>query len=94
MKARGQQFLTIPKTYYQMLGKRLAEKGTKVQEDLAIIEELNILVDFDEHGYLLQIFSKPVEDRPTFFVEIIQRQNHQGFGAGNFKALFESIELE
>ncbi|KHJ79820.1 hypothetical protein OESDEN_20520, partial [Oesophagostomum dentatum] len=51
-------------------------------------------VDFDENGYLLQIFSKPCEDRPTLFIEIIQRHNHQGFGAGNFKALFESIELE
>lgn len=68
--------------------------GTKVQEDLDIIEELNLLVDFDEKGYLLQIFSKPCEDRPTLFIEIIQRRNHQGFGAGNFKALFESIELD
>jgi 4-hydroxyphenylpyruvate dioxygenase len=63
-------------------------------EDLNKIRELNILVDFDEKGYLLQIFTKPVEDRPTFFIEIIQRRNHNGFGAGNFKALFESIEQE
>jgi len=55
---------------------------------------LHILVDFDEKGYLLQIFSKPVEDRPTLFIETIQRRNHQGFGAGNFKALFEAIEAE
>lgn len=73
---------------------RLKAAGTKVQEDLDIIEELNLLVDFDEKGYLLQIFSKPCEDRPTLFIEIIQRRNHQGFGAGNFKALFESIELD
>jgi 4-hydroxyphenylpyruvate dioxygenase len=72
----------------------LKAAGTKVQEDLDIIEELNLLVDFDEKGYLLQIFSKPCEDRPTLFIEIIQRRNHQGFGAGNFKALFESIELD
>ena len=63
-------------------------------EDIDKIEELNLLMDFDEKGYLLQLFTKPCEDRPTFFVEIIQRNNHQGFGAGNFKALFESIELE
>lgn len=76
MKARGQQFLTIPKTYYELLRKRLSAAGTKVAEDLAIIEELNILVDFDDKGYLLQIFSKPCEDRPTVFIEIIQRRNH------------------
>ena len=73
---------------------RLEKAGTKVQEDINKIEELNLLMDFDEKGYLLQLFTKPCEDRPTFFVEIIQRNNHQGFGAGNFKALFESIELE
>jgi 4-hydroxyphenylpyruvate dioxygenase len=59
-----------------------------------ILQKLHILVDYDEHGYLLQIFTKPVEDRPTLFIEIIQRKNHQGFGAGNFKALFEAIEME
>ena len=68
--------------------------GTKVAEDLKVIRELNLLCDFDEKGYLLQIFTKPLEDRPTFFVEIIQRRGHNGFGAGNFKALFEYIELE
>ena len=94
MKARGQLFLTIPKAYYDNLRVRLAKAGTKVEEDINKIEELNLLMDFDEKGYLLQLFTKPCEDRPTFFVEIIQRNNHQGFGAGNFKALFESIELE
>ena len=68
--------------------------GTDVKEDLEMIRKLNILVDFDEKGYLLQIFTKPVEDRPTLFLEVIQRRNHNGFGAGNFKALFESIEQE
>jgi len=94
MKARGCQFLTIPPAYYDNLGKRLGEVGLEVKEDLEKIRELNLLVDFDEKGYLLQIFTKPLEDRPTFFVEIIQRRNHNGFGAGNFKALFESIESE
>jgi 4-hydroxyphenylpyruvate dioxygenase len=61
---------------------------------LSILQKLQILVDYDENGYLLQIFTKPLEDRPTLFIEIIQRKNHQGFGAGNFKALFESIEIE
>lgn len=94
LRARGVQFLCAPKTYYEDLRKRLAVAGTKVAEDLDEIERLSILVDFDEKGYLLQIFTKPVEDRPTLFYEIIQRRNHQGFGAGNFKALFESIERE
>jgi 4-hydroxyphenylpyruvate dioxygenase len=65
-----------------------------VKEDLSILEKLKILIDYDDDGYLLQIFSKPVQDRPTVFIEIIQRNNHQGFGAGNFKALFECIEIE
>lgn len=76
------------------LKERLANSSCKVLEDLAKLEELHILVDYDEGGYLLQIFSQPVEDRPTLFIEIIQRRNHSGFGAGNFKALFESIEAE
>lgn len=66
----------------------------KVEEDLDKIEELGILVDFDENGYLLQLFSRPVEDRPTLFFEIIQRHNNNGFGIGNFKALFEALEDE
>ncbi|CEP01756.1 hypothetical protein PBRA_008698 [Plasmodiophora brassicae] len=94
LKARGLQFLTVPKTYYDDLRVRLSKSPTKVQEDLDIIERENILVDFDDAGYLLQIFSKPVEDRPTLFFEIIQRRSHSGFGAGNFKALFESIERD
>ena len=66
----------------------------QVVEDLGRIEALNVLIDYDDEGYLLQIFTKPVEDRPTLFYEIIQRRNHQGFGAGNFKALFEAIERD
>ena len=94
MKARGCQFLTIPETYYDQLREKLEKCGTKVAEDLDTIQALNILVDYDEKGYLLQIFMKPLEDRPTFFIETIQRRNHQGFGAGNFKALFEAIEID
>jgi 4-hydroxyphenylpyruvate dioxygenase len=84
----------VPKKYYDNLKLRLQHSAVKIKEDLEIIEKLNILIDYDENGYLLQIFTKPVEDRPTLFIEIIQRRNHQGFGAGNFKALFESIEIE
>jgi 4-hydroxyphenylpyruvate dioxygenase len=73
---------------------RLQSSATKVHESLEVLQDLKILVDYDEKGYLLQIFTKCVEDRPTLFIEIIQRKNHDGFGAGNFKSLFEAIELE
>ena len=94
MKERGIEFLTIPKAYYENLRKGLAATGVNVEEDMDTIEKLNILIDYDDKGYLLQIFTKPVEDRPTLFYEVIQRHNHNGFGAGNFKSLFESIEIE
>ncbi|KAF9899677.1 hypothetical protein EC991_008459 [Linnemannia zychae] len=94
LRARGMEFLTVPSSYYENLRLRLAHSSTKVQEDLDIIQKLDILVDFDEGGYLLQIFTKPVQDRPTVFIEIIQRRGFEGFGAGNFKALFEAIERE
>ena len=94
LRARGTEFLSIPAKYYKNLRERLAKSPVVVKEDLDRIEALSILVDFDDRGYLLQLFSKPLEDRPTLFFEIIQRRNHQGFGAGNFKALFESIERE
>jgi len=94
LKARGVKFLTIPKEYYQDLRERLKSSPINVEEDLNLIEKLNILVDFDDKGYLLQIFTDNVEDRPTLFYEVIQRHNHDGFGAGNFKALFTSIEKE
>ncbi|HLK57960.1 MAG TPA: 4-hydroxyphenylpyruvate dioxygenase [Chthonomonadaceae bacterium] len=83
-------FLRVPKTYYDMLPDRVG----KIDEDLATIAELGILVDRDDEGYLLQIFTKPVEDRPTVFFEIIERHGSQSFGKGNFKALFEAIERE
>ena len=92
MKARGTKFLEVPDTYWATLKKRLAKSPVKVVEDIDTLQKLKILVDYDDHGYLLQIFTKPVEDRPTLFFEVIQRRNHQGFGAGNFKALFKAIE--
>ncbi|KAJ3079688.1 hypothetical protein HDU99_010303, partial [Rhizoclosmatium hyalinum] len=94
LRARGVEFLSIPPAYYENLKLRLKTSKCKVVEPIDILQSLHILVDFDEEGYLLQIFTKPVEDRPTLFIEIIQRANNSGFGAGNFKALFESIELE
>ena len=86
----GIPFLQVPDSYYIILGQRIG----KIDESLETIRSLGILVDRDEDGYLLQIFSRPVEDRPTLFFEIIQRKGSRGFGKGNFKALFESIELE
>ncbi|KAG0023061.1 hypothetical protein BGZ81_008261, partial [Podila clonocystis] len=94
LRARGMDFLTVPSSYYENLRLRLQSSTTKIAEDLDIIQKLDILVDYDESGYLLQIFTKPVQDRPTVFIEIIQRRGHEGFGAGNFKALFEAIERE
>ncbi|WP_312139542.1 4-hydroxyphenylpyruvate dioxygenase [Sphingobacterium sp.] len=91
LKARGVEFLGAPpEAYYEMLPERIGA----IDEEIKIIQDLGILVDRDEEGYLLQIFTKPVEDRPTLFYEIIQRKGAQSFGAGNFKALFEAIERE
>ncbi|CAJ0841410.1 19130_t:CDS:2, partial [Entrophospora sp. SA101] len=81
LQARGLDFLTIPNTYYEDLKDRLRHASIKVIEDINILQKLHILVDYDENGYLLQIFTKPMQDRPTLFIEIIQRNNHQGFGA-------------
>jgi 4-hydroxyphenylpyruvate dioxygenase len=94
LRARGVRFLSVPKSYYTSLRQKLAQAPINVTEDLDIIEDLKILIDFDDKGYLLQLFTKPVEDRPTLFIEIIQRHNHFGFGAGNFRSLFEAIERE
>lgn len=91
---RGVEFLTIPDTYYDNIRKNLPDMSIKVSEDIDVLQKYKILLDHDEKGYLLQIFTKPVEDRPTLFYEIIQRRNHEGFGAGNFKSLFVSIEEE
>ena len=90
LKERGAEFLDVPNAYYERLWERVGE----VNEDHEDIRRLKILVDRDERGYLLQLFTKPFEDRPTLFYELIQREGCAGFGKGNFKALFESIERE
>ena len=90
LMSRGVEFLTIPTSYYD----ELIDRVGKIDEDIEPLKRLGILVDKDDEGYLLQIFTKPVEDRPTLFFEIIQRKGAKSFGKGNFKALFESIELE
>jgi 4-hydroxyphenylpyruvate dioxygenase len=90
LKRRGMEFLSIPATYYDTVLDRVG----KIDEDLEPLAKLGILIDHDDEGYLLQVFSKPIQDRPTLFVEIIQRKGAKSFGAGNFKALFESLERE
>mgnify|MGYP006381477001 FL=1 len=95
MRSRGIEFLsTPPQAYYDSVPLRLEAHNHKLQEDINKLMALGIMIDADEEGYLLQIFTKPVEDRPTLFFEVIQRMGARGFGAGNFKALFESIERE
>ena len=90
LKARGVEFLRVPDAYYEALPERIGS----IKESMEAIQELGILVDRDDEGYLLQVFSRPIQDRPTTFIEVIQRQGSRGFGKGNFKALFEAIELE
>lgn len=90
LKERGVEFLNVPEIYYDTI----LDTVGKIDEDLAPLKELNILIDSDDEGYLLQIFTKPILDRPTMFFEIIQRKGAQSFGKGNFKALFEAIERE
>ncbi len=96
MRARGVEFINVPSTYYATMRQRLKsnKRSWELKEDFDEIERLNILIDFDEGGYLLQLFTKPLMDRPTVFIEIIQRNEFDGFGAGNFKSLFEAIERE
>src|SRR4029079_6192196 len=90
LQKRGVEFLKIPGAYYDTVLDRVGH----IDEDLEPLRELGILVDRDDEGYLLQIFTKPVEDRPTLFFEIIQRKGAKSFGKGNFKALFEALEKE
>ena len=90
LKNNGVELLETPKTYYEDLKKRVGD----FDEDFDALSELGILLDSDENGYMLQIFTKPLQDRPTLFYEIIQRKGSNSFGKGNFKALFESIEKE
>jgi len=90
LRARGIEFLRVPDAYYQILPDRVGQ----IEEPLDLIREHGILVDRDDEGYLLQVFSRPLQDRPTAFIEVIERHGSRGFGKGNFKALFEAIELE
>jgi 4-hydroxyphenylpyruvate dioxygenase len=90
LQKRGVEFLSIPPSYYETVLERVG----KIDEDLAPLQKLGVLIDRDDEGYLLQIFSKPLEDRPTLFFEIIQRKGAKSFGKGNFKALFEALERE
>jgi 4-hydroxyphenylpyruvate dioxygenase len=90
LRERGVEFLTIPETYYDDVPERIGE----IDESLEDLRRLGILVDRDDEGYMLQIFTKPIGDRPTMFFEVIERHGARGFGEGNFKALFEAIERE
>lgn len=90
LRANGVDFLSVPDTYYEELKDRVGE----IDEDVETLKKLKVLVDKDDEGYLLQLFSKPIVDRPTLFIEIIQRKGARGFGNGNFKALFEALERE
>jgi 4-hydroxyphenylpyruvate dioxygenase len=90
LRSRGVEFLAIPESYYEEVPGRIGE----IEEDVEDLRRLGILVDRDDEGYLLQIFTKPTGDRPTVFFEIIERHGARGFGEGNFKALFEAIERE
>jgi 4-hydroxyphenylpyruvate dioxygenase len=90
LQKKGVEFLDTPATYYEDLSKRIG----KIDENMDDLRKLGILVDIDEFGYMLQIFTKPVQDRPTLFYEIIERKGSKSFGKGNFKALFEAIERE
>lgn len=94
LRKRGTEFITIPESYYVMMEKKLKDAGMTLNEDFNKLKELGILIDFDEGGYLLQLFTKHLLDRPTVFLEIIQRNNFEGFGAGNFKSLFEALERD
>jgi 4-hydroxyphenylpyruvate dioxygenase len=92
LRANGVRFMRVPDTYYAEQREKL--DWTNIHEDLVALQEQNILIDTDDEGYLLQIFTEPVEDRPTVFYEVIERHGSKGFGEGNFKALFEAIERE
>ena len=90
LRKRGVNFLRLPDTYYELVWDRVGD----IEEEKKLIQALGILVDRDDQGYLLQLFTRPVQDRPTLFFEIICRRGSQSFGKGNFKALFEALELE
>ncbi|XP_073956242.1 4-hydroxyphenylpyruvate dioxygenase-like isoform X2 [Choristoneura fumiferana] len=92
LKARGADILAFPPTYYDLIREKLADSSLKVSETIDQLQENHILIDFDEKGYMLQAFTKHVQARPTLFIEILQRRNHRGFGAMNYKWVFEAIE--
>jgi len=96
LRSRGVEFIKVPDTYYETMRGRLKteRRNWELKEEFETLRKLNILIDYDEGGYLLQLFTKPLLDRPTVFIEIIQREAFDGFGAGNFKSLFEAIERE
>ncbi len=94
LRRRGVDFLEIPEAYYETVWERVSKMGWKIKEDHEKIRDLGILIDADDEGYLLQLFTKPLQDRPTLFFEIICRRGSQSFGKGNFKALFEALEIE
>ncbi|CAB3236614.1 unnamed protein product [Arctia plantaginis] len=92
LKARGAEILTWPPTYYDLIREKLEGSSLKVAESIEALQEQNILIDFDERGYMLQAFTKHVQARPTVFIEVLQRRNHRGFGAMNYRWVFEAIE--
>jgi len=94
LRARGARFLSVPPNYYELLRARMNPAGSTAKLDLVTLRNFNIMVDQDEKGYLLQVFTMPLSDRPTFFLEFLQRCDHLGFGVNNFKTIFEAIEQE
>jgi len=92
LRANGVRFMRVPSTYYEEVRQRL--DWSTIDEDLDALAQNSVLIDADDEGYLLQIFTEPVQDRPTVFYEVIERHGSRGFGEGNFKALFEAIERE
>lgn len=94
LRDRGVEFIRVPDAYYEIMRELLINSNVELKEGFEAIRSLNILIDFDKAGYLLQVFTKPMLDRPTVFLEVIQRNNFDGFGAGNFKSLFAAVERE
>lgn len=94
LMGRGVEFLPIPKEYYENLERKLPNLAIEISEDIRVLQELNILIDYDDEGYLLQLFTKLLGDSPTIFIEVIYRNNYKGYGAGNFISLFKAIERQ
>ncbi|CAJ0568677.1 unnamed protein product, partial [Mesorhabditis spiculigera] len=94
LRARGVELLDVPAKYYELVREKLSTSNCPIEADIDRLQELGIFIDFDEKGYILQKFTRPLDDRPTLFFEFIERHNFKGFGAGNFKAIFEAIERQ